>query len=194
MKPDKKKLSIGFDLDGVLLYNPARIVRPFIAFAKKNFLKRNINKFYYPKNRIEQFIWNILHKSSIWPASGINQLLDLAKRRKIKVYIISARYEFLKKDFEFWIKKIDPTKKFSGYYFNDKNEQPHLYKEKMIKELGLDIFVEDNWDIVVHLRDKLKVKSEKFKVYWIYNLFDSHLPYQYKFPNLKSVVYYLKHL
>jgi len=189
---NKKILSVGFDLDGVLLYNPARIVRPLIAFLKKNFLKRNINKFYYPKNKIEQFIWNILHKSSIWPAPGIDQLLDLAKSRKIKVYIISARYEFLKKDFEFWVKKIDPDHLFTDYFYNDKNEQPLLYKEKMVKELGLDIFVEDNWDIVAHLGDKLKVRSEKFKVFWIYNILDRNIKYQYKYPSLKKVVEAIK--
>ena len=55
----------------------------------------------------------------------------------------------------------------------------------MIKKLGLDVYVEDNWDIVRYLN--LKVKSQKSKVYWIYNILDRKIKYQYKFSSLKKV-------
>ncbi len=189
----QKIKNIGFDLDGVILYNPARIVRPIIVFVKKYFLKRDINKFYYPKNKTEQMIWNILHKSSVWPAPGIEGLLRLLKEKKIKAYIISARYESLKTDFDAWMKKIDPDHVFMDYFYNNQNEQPHLYKERMIRKLNLDIFVEDNWDIVAHINSKFKIRSPgkgnpKFKIFWIYNILDRNINYPYKFPSLKSVV------
>jgi hypothetical protein len=186
----KQCLRVGFDLDGVLLYNPARIFRPMIVFIKKYLLKRDLNKFYYPKSRFEQLLWFFLHKSSVWPAPGITELKKVVKEKKIKAYIISARYESLEKDFEKWIKIIDPEKQFSGYFYNDKNEQPYLFKEKMIKKLKLDIFVEDNWDIVKKLN--LKLKNKKSKVYWIYNIFDKRIKYQYKFPTLIKIVEKIK--
>lgn len=31
----KKPLKVGFDLDGVILYNPVRVLRPFSAFTSK---------------------------------------------------------------------------------------------------------------------------------------------------------------
>lgn len=188
----KQTLRVGFDLDGVILYNPARIARPIIAFFKKIFLKRNINRFYYPKNKIEQSIWNLLHKSSIWPAPGLNLLSKLIKQNKLQAYIISGRYESLKKDFDAWINKIDPQRQFSGYYYNEINDQPHLYKEKMIKKLSLDIFVEDNWDIVKHLNQNSKLKTKNCKIFWIYNFLDRNINYQYKFATLKEVVKHLE--
>jgi hypothetical protein len=178
-----KALKVGFDLDGVLLYNPARIFRPLIFFIKKYFLRRDTTKFYYPRNRLEKTIWYLLHKSSLWPAPGIDRLYQMAKKKKIKVYIISARYESLKSDFDSWIKKIDPDHLFAGYFYNDQNDQPHLYKKKMIKKLGLDIFVEDNWDIVKYLKTGMKTK-----IFWIYNLLDRQIAYPDKFPSLRAVM------
>jgi len=182
-----KVLKVGFDLDGVLLYNPARIFRPIIYFLKKYILKRRTDQFYYPKTKLEQLIWLFLHKSSLFPAPGIEKIKELIKKKKIKAYVISARYESLKEDFLFWKKKIDPKNIFAGWYYNEKNDQPHLYKKKMIKKLGLDIFVEDNWDIAKYLKT-----IKKTKVFWIYNLLDRGIKYQYKFKNLKEIISFLK--
>ena len=190
----KKQLRVGFDLDGVLLYNPARIIRPIMSFAKKYLLKRDLNKFYYPKNETEKLIWWFLHKSSLWPSLGIKELIKLIKQKKINAYIVSARYELLEKDFTRWINIIDPDKSFSGCFYNNKNDQPQLFKEKMIKKLNLDIFVEDNWDIVSHLNFKYKNKNLKTKVFWIYNLLDRNINYEYKFSSLKKIVKYLEQL
>lgn len=180
----KQILKVGFDLDGVLLYNPARVVRPIIAFAKKYILKRDLNKFYYPKNRLEKLIWRLFHHTSLWPSSGIDDLLKLIENKKIKAYVVSARYELMEADFKKWTKTIDPKKRFSGYFFNGKNEQPQIFKEKMIKKLGLDVFVEDNWDIVRHL----KYNSKKVQIYWIYNSFDRYIEYKNKFGDLKTII------
>jgi len=189
----KQILKIGFDLDGVLLYNPARIIRPIMSFVKKYILKRDLNKFYYPKNKIEKLIWWFLHKSSLWPSPGINELINLVKQKKINAYVVSARYELLEKDFARWINIIDPDKVFSGCFYNNKNDQPQLFKEKMINKLKLDIFVEDNWDIVKHLNSNLKNYSirsqkQKVKIFWIYNILDKRIKYEYKFPTLIKVI------
>ncbi|GAB4219722.1 MAG: hypothetical protein Fur009_7190 [Candidatus Microgenomates bacterium] len=192
-----KVIKVGFDLDGVLLYNPARIARPIIYFLKKIFLKRKIDKFYYPKNKFEKFIWLLLHKSSFFPQSGIDEIKKLIKNKKIKAYVISARYESLKDDFLLWKKKIDPEDLFSGWYYNEKDEQPYEFKAKMIKKLNLDIFVEDNWDIVKklkvnHVRRGQKLKVKKIKIFWIYNLLDRNIKYKYKFSSLKEVINFIR--
>lgn len=185
----KQIIKVGFDLDGVLLYNPARIYRPIIAGIKKYILKRDTSKFYYPKNKIEQAIWYFLHKSSVWPAPAVNELLKLIKKNKIKAFIISGRYESLKADFKQWIKKIDHDHLFAGYYYNNNNEQPHLFKEKIIKKLNLDIYVEDNWDIVNYLANKTKLKT---KIFWIYNILDAFIDYKDKFASLSQVIKKIK--
>lgn len=192
----KQILKVGFDLDGVLLYNPARIARPIIVFLKKIFLKKEINKFHYPKTKIQKLIWLIFHKVVFGPAFGYDELKKLMKSKKIKAYIITGRNESLKNDFKKWLIKLEASKFFSGSYFNDKNEQPFLFKERMIKKLKLDLYVEDNWDIVSYL-NSIQNKSErssKIKIYWIYNIFDRLKKFPNKFPSLDSVVKKIKNI
>lgn len=185
----KQILKVGFDLDGVLLYNPVRVVRPIIYFVKKSLLKRDTDKFYYPKNPLEKLLWKVIHHTSLWPAPGRERLLKLIKDKKIKAYIVSARYELLRDDFKKWVKIIDPKKTFSGYFFNNKNEQPQVFKEKMVKRLDLDVFVEDNWDIV----KKLNGRRQKTKIYWIYNILDRSIDYRHKYPSLKRALEEIDH-
>ena len=182
-------LSIGFDLDGVLLYNPARIVRPIISFIKKFFIKKKGLSFYSPHTFWEKQLWRLFHKSSIFIAPGLDDIKKLIRTKKIKAYIITARYSYLKNDLKKWLKKMKINQSFSGIYYNQKDEQPHLFKEKMIRKLKLDLYIEDNWDIVKYLESK--VKSQKLKVFWIYNLLDRNINYKYKFPSLKNVIKYL---
>lgn len=187
----KKILRVGFDLDGVLLYNPARIVRPLIVAAKKIISPSKAHSFRLPKNRFEELIWLILHKSSFISATGIDDIKTLIKENKIKGYIISARYESLKQDFERWVKKIDARSYFSGIYYNNNNEQPPHFKAAMIKRLKLDIFVEDNWDIVSYLQSHVDLKAQDCKILWIYNLLDRNILYKNKFPSLRKAVEFI---
>lgn len=177
----KKILKVGFDLDGVILYNPARIIRPLIAFIKTLFFNhKKPLTFYYPKTRLEKLFWKIFHYSSIFPSTGLKEIKKLVKKRKIEAYLITGRYSFLKDDLDYWIKKLKLNQYFKQIYYNVKDEQPHFFKEKIIKKLKLDIFVEDNWDIVAYLEKNLK----KTKIFWIYNLLDKNINYRYKFANL----------
>lgn len=184
----KQILRVGFDLDGVLLYNPARIARPIIVFLKKIFLKKEADKFHYPKTRLQKFVWQLLHKVAFGPATGYDQLKNLLKSKKIKAYIITGRNESLENDFNLWLKKLEASKYFSGCYFNDNNEQPFIFKERMIKKLNLDLYIEDNWDIADYLNLKSKIKNKSFKVFWIYNIFDQAKVFPNKFPSLISVI------
>lgn len=181
-------VKVGFDLDGVLLYNPARIFRPFVAIVKRLFLKKRGLVFYYPTSPFEKFLWRLFHKSSIFIAPGIEDIKKLVRQKKIKAYIITARYNFLGEEFKRWIKKNKFDSIFSQIYYNGKDEQPHLFKERMIKKLGLQVFVEDNFDIVDYLRRKNTVV-----IMWIYNIFDRSIYHQYKYPDLKRAVNSILH-
>lgn len=188
----KKPLKVGLDLDGVILYNPARIARPFAALAKKLFFKKNKISFTVPKKKWEQYVWYLLHKSSIFVAPGFDTIKQLAKDNKIEVYIITGRYSFLKDDLEKWLNKIDSKSFVKEWFYNKNDDQPHTYKEKLIRDLKLDVFVEDNWDIVQHLNSKLKTENSKLRVYWIFNLFDRNIQYEHKYPSLKKVIESIK--
>ena len=187
----KQILKVGFDLDGVLLYNPARIIRPIISFIKKLFAKKKELNFYLPATYWEKQLWRFFHKSSIFIAPGLDDIKKLIRTKKIKAYIITARYSYLKNDLDKWLKKMKINQSFSGVYYNQKDEQPHLFKERMIKKLNIDIFVEDNWDIVNHLNNQQLVINY-CKIFWIYNIFDRNKAFQNKFPGLNSVIIKIK--
>lgn len=183
------KIKVGFDLDGVLLYNPARIFRP-ITIALKTILpkkKKDVVHFYYPESKLEQLIWRIVHWSSMFAATGISDIEELSKAGKIEPYIITSRYDCLADDFNNWLKKIHAHVYFKATYHNKENMQPHHFKEKMIKEINLDYFIEDNWDIVNHIN-----KTTKTKTIWITNLFDRHIPYDLKFLSLKDAMEFIR--
>ncbi len=185
-----KKLKVGFDLDGVLLYNPARIFRPVTITLKKVLPKKKTNSvihFYYPKSSLEKLIWRIVHWSSMFPAEGLADIEKLAKDGKIEPYIITSRYDSLKDDFHNWLKKMNAHVIFKGTFHNKTDMQPHEFKEKMVKELGLDYFIEDNWDIVSHIN-----KNTKTKGIWITNLFDKHIDYDLKYLSLRDAMNFIK--
>jgi hypothetical protein len=194
----KKILKVGFDLDGVILYNPIRFIRPIAKLLKpfkSFFLKQNLDFFYFPKSKFEQYLFRLLHKTSFKSDSAICDIKQLVKDKKIKAYIVTGRYSFLKTDYENWLKKINAKEIFEKYYQNTDDLQPNEFKKRMIKKLDLDIYVEDNWDIVEKLkacsepldstRDKLR---RKIKIFWITNFLDKYIPYKYKFEDLKSAV------
>lgn len=189
----KNKLKVGFDLDGVILYSPIRIFRPIIAFIKKYiFKKKKEVSFYYPKSKLERFLWHHLHKTSFIVSSGLDEIKQMVKRGDIEAYIITARYSFLGKEFEDLMKKLGIKGLFTDVIYNRDDEQPHIYKQKQIEKLGLDIFIDDNWNIVEYLNTKKIQEKKPVHVYWVYNILDRAIPYNKKIPHLKAFVAKLK--
>lgn len=179
----RRPLRVGFDLDGVLLYNPVRIVRLPISIVKRLFFKKRHKKFIIPKGPVSKFLWRSAHWTSMFIAPGFDKIETLVQSGKIEAYIITGRYNFLESDFKTWLKKLNRKNIFSGTYINKKNEQPHLFKERMIKDLKLDVFIEDNYDIVEHL-----VKKTRSRIFWIYNFLDRGIIHPYKFSGLKTAL------
>lgn len=177
------KVKVGFDLDGVLFFNPLRIVRKPIELLKKNILHKDTMNFYIPKSPLEKLMWRLVHMSSIRPASGWERIRELAKEGRIEPYLITARFKCLEKDFNRCLSSLHAPDYFVGCYQNSSDEQPHLFKEKMIKKLGIEYYIEDNWNIVSHLST-----STNAKVLWITNAFDASITYEPRFSTLKDAV------
>ncbi len=183
-------LKIGFDLDGVLLYNPARVFRP-ITIGFKKLLPKKLGKdhthFYYPKSPLEKMLWHMVHWSSMFVADGFDDIKELTKNRSIEAYIVTSRYDCLKKDFDRWLRTLNKDNSFVKTFHNEKNLQPHVFKAQKINELGLDYFVEDNWDIVRHINAKTKTPT-----LWISNALDREISYDLKFFTLKDAIHFIK--
>ncbi len=188
---NKAKIKIGFDLDGVILFNPSRVFRSLISKSKQaHLLPRKELEFYHPTSQLEKLLWLLVHKSSFKLAVGFAQLEELALSNQLELYIVSARFACLRSDTQKWQKVIDRNHIFKGIYFNDQDEQPHLFKQKMIKMLDLDIFVEDNWDVVHYLSNN----QQKTQVWWLSNLLDQKISYPYKFFSLREIIIKINNL
>ena len=161
-----KKIRIGFDFDGVIFYNPTKVLRPFVYFVKRYLLGKKVTKFYMPNNSFSKKVAYFLHKTSYTPNRGFDKFVALTKDPRFEVFIITARPSFMKENIHELLSKYD-LKGLKDVIQNKKDEQPHLYKERLLKSLKLDYFVEDNWDIVRHLKDNTKAK-----IIWVSNLVD----------------------
>src|SRR3989304_7235575 len=132
------KIKVGLDFDGVVAYNPFRVIRAPVSLVKKRLLGFRKLSFYYPRRKWEQIFWKILHESSIFPARGIDLLVDAIKRGTIEAHLITARYSFLDDHLYDWLDKYKIKRLFTSINLNKKDEQPHLFKERIIKQRTLD--------------------------------------------------------
>jgi len=176
----KKPIVAGFDFDGVIAYNPARLARKPIAFFKRNVLGMRRVRFFVPKTPIEKAFWSLAHETSMFPSMGSSQLKHLVREGKVEAHLLTSRFGFLEPNLLRFLRFWGLADVFTTITLNHHEEQPHEFKARMVKKNKFAYFVEDNWDIVSHLR-KQKLKTE---VHWIYNLFDRTKEYPYKYPYL----------
>jgi len=180
-------IRIGLDFDGVVVYDPVRVVRAPVKWFKKRVLGMRKLTYYVPHNRWQQMLWKIVFGAGIWPAKGVNELRELGKNSDIELYLITGRFKFLEKNINWWLKKNNLAHVFKSITINEHNEQPHLFKERTIKKLKLDYYVEDNLDVVQHLAERLDCK-----ILWVYNMLDVTRNYPYKFPYLQKTIEWIR--
>lgn len=185
----QEPLKVGFDLDGVILYNPARVARPILAFLRNQILHKQKKEFYIPKSPFAQWFWHLLHKTSLVPSPAYASVKRLIKDKKIEAYLITGRYHSLESDFDMWLTTLDAKSYFKTCVYNKNNEQPHIFKKKMIEKFGIKIFIEDNWDIVRLLNENQK---RPVTILWITNFLDQFIQYPYKYFSLKGAVAYIQ--
>jgi hypothetical protein len=178
-----KTLRVGVDFDGVVAYNPLRLARSTIKYFKKEVLGVHKLTFFRPKNNFEKLLWIVLHESSVLPADGIELLKKMSKNRNMEFFLITGRYGVLKNSLMKWLKRHQLTEVFKSIYVNENEEQPHLFKKRILEELQIDCYIEDNLDIVEFL-----TKNSKCDIFWVYNLMDRHVEYLQKVPSLRHAL------
>ena len=168
----KRIIRVGFDFDGVIAYNPFRVIRLPVSLVKRHFFGEKKLHFWYPEKKWQQIFWILLHESSVFPARGISLLKKLIESEVIEAHLITARYSFLDHQLYRWLNRNKLRKSFNTINLNTKDEQPHLFKERLLKKHRLDFFIEDNLDIVKHLH-----KKNSTRIFWIYNILDRNYPH-----------------
>jgi len=157
-------MKIGFDLDKIFINTPPLL--PIFIINKFYKARDNGILLYRIPSRAEQLL---LRKPAHLPflRQPIKQnfafLKTLAKDKNNHLYLISSRFEFLKPETELLVKKYGLDKIFEKLYFNYENKQPHKFKNEILQELKLDLFVDDDLSLVRYVAKD----NPKTQFFWL---------------------------
>lgn len=141
---------IGFDLDKVFIDTPPLVPTSIIQKLYKK--KTNGTLLYRIPSKPEQVFRRITHIGPLRPP--IHKHLAILKnipKENNKLYLISSRYSFLKGPTNKLIKKHKLDTLFDTLYFNYTNDQPHVFKNAILKKLRLDMYVDDDLSLLQYV-------------------------------------------
>lgn len=147
-----RRVKIGLDLDGVLIDKPPFVPKRLLEWLVRAHKDRGL-AYRFPKSKLEQQIRILSHYYLFRPPirKSLEFAKSLANTNRYELYIISGRYSFLKDRTKQLLKKHQADSLFKKAIINLGDEQPHLFKEKMIKKLAIDIFVDDDLPLAQYL-------------------------------------------
>jgi hypothetical protein len=180
----KKSIVVGFDFDGVVAYNPARLARLPISMIKHALFGKSKVSFFVPKTPLQKTLWALAHETSVFPAKGASLLRELTHKKIIEAHLVTGRFGYLEPGLRRFLDRWNLSGVFTSITLNTKEEQPHVYKERVLRVKQFDYFVEDNWDIVEHLSHT----NLKTSVYWVYNILDIERSYDKKVPYMEKAL------
>jgi hypothetical protein len=156
-------MRIGFDLDKIFINTP-----PFVPISIINkFYKKRDNGIllYRIPTRPEQLLRKATHVPLLRPPiqQNLTFLRELAKDKNNHLFLISSRFKFLEPETEQLVKKYRLNSIFEKLYFNFDNKQPHKFKNEILKELKLDVFVDDDLSLVRYVAKD----NPKTKFFWL---------------------------
>lgn len=156
------KLKIAFDFDRVFVNYPPFIPSTLIEYLYK---RRNHKLSYRIPGKIEQQIRILSHISFFRPPikDNILTLVKIFNEDEFLIYLISSRFSFLRKRTEEWNRNHKISKYFEKMYFNFDDEQPHLFKDKIIKKEKINIFIDDDLDLLFYLAGQ----NPNVNFYWL---------------------------
>jgi len=180
-----KKVSqtrIGFDFDKIFVNYPQFIPD---ALVNRLYKKKTQKLTYRFPGTIEQKIRIFSHHHLFRTPIMYNiNVLKAISRNGIETYLISSRFGFLKNKTEYWVRKYSMQRLFKEIHFNYDNNQPHKFKEGVLRQLRLTHYIDDDLDLLLYLSKKLP--STHF--YWL----TSNSKYNKKLPGNISVIKTLK--
>jgi len=156
-------MNIGFDLDKIFINFPPLIPPKVIDLLYKEKTKQGLK--YRIPSRIERSLRILSHHPFL--RSPITKNLDFLKKNlstgKNNYYLISSRFDFLKDRTDDLIKRYDLDRIFKAMYFNYLNKQPHEFKNEILEKLKLDMYADDDLQLLEYLADK----NPRTKFFWL---------------------------
>lgn len=156
-------MKIGFDLDKIFVDYP-----PFIpdSLIDRLYKKKSHGELLY---RIPSGPEQLLRKLSHYhrfrgPMTTNLAFLYKLSKKNYELFLISSRFSFLERQTMSLVKSMKIDKLFSEMYFNFANEQPHIFKERILKELKLDIYIDDD----LQLLEFVSKTNKRTRYFWLY--------------------------
>lgn len=152
---------IGLDLDGIIIGRPPGIPKSVIEYLYRDHSKKDLS--YRFPCLWEQKLRRLSHLPEVRPPIWKNlkiiknlrqRRIRLGRKKNYQLFVISGRFSFLE-DLTFaWLNKYQTRECFQEIYLNKNNLQPHIFKEKMLKKIKVDLFIDDDFDTVVYLASR----------------------------------------
>ncbi len=155
-------MNLGFDLDKVFVDYPPLIPDSVLNHLYKK--KANGVLIYRIPSRPEQILRSLIHLPFLRPKIKKNiEFLESISKKEHKLYLISSRFSFLEQTTHKLTKKHGFDKIFDEMYFNFSNQQPHLFKDNILKKLKIDRYVDDDF----HLLKYVAKQNKNTKFFWL---------------------------
>ncbi|MBL7078459.1 hypothetical protein ISS42_02280 [Candidatus Shapirobacteria bacterium] len=151
----QKIIRIGVDLDGVVVNKPPIVPKKLIEWLIRSHTNHE-KKYRFPKTNLERWIRIQSHHYKLRPplSKNLQAIKNLEKLKSFEVFFISSRYRFLANQTRQWFKNYFPQFDYKKVFINLENQQPHLFKEEMIRKLKIDYFLEDDQRTISYLRKR----------------------------------------
>lgn len=157
-------MNIGFDLDGIFIDKP-----PFIpkSIIERLYVKDHKQLMYRIPSRFEQLVRKMAHLPMLRPpiTANIKLIIEKGKHNAHRYYLVSGRFGFLQKETKAILKKNNLDKIFNTHYINNRNQQPHIFKNAMLKKLMIHRYVDDD----LTLLEFLAGKNPRTIFFWLNN-------------------------
>ena len=154
-------MNVGFDFDRVFIDYPPFIPAKLIDWLYRNHKGKSLS-YRIPRLRLEQFIREVSHFHLFRPR--ISENLEFVSRFPDghHLHLISSRYKFLENLTRKLLDKSGLSRVFCSVNLNTRNEQPHFFKEKTIKRLKINLYVDDDLDLLKYLYSR----CPRTKLFW----------------------------
>jgi hypothetical protein len=155
-------MKIGFDLDGIFIDTPPFISRKLLEHFYRT--KSQGKVFYRIPSYPEQLLRKATHLPFLRPPikNNISFIKSFPKKGN-KLFLISSRYNFLEGETNRFLKLYGLDKLFDEIYLNTNNKQAHKFKSDIIKDLGLDMHIDDD----LFLINFVAKENPKTKFFWL---------------------------
>lgn len=164
-------MNLGFDFDKIFIDYPPFVPHTLIDRLYKKRADGVLS--YRIPSRPEQLIRLLTHHPRFRPpiVENIAFIKNLSKQKEHKYYLISSRFGFLKNITRKLISLHGLDTAFDAMHFNFENNQPHIFKNKVLQKFKIDRYVDDDLPLLKFLASE----NPKTTLFWLNNKVQSRL-------------------